>query len=634
MASRRRAGWAAIAVAVLVVGVPTGFAGDSEAKRKRCKASEVKRTVSYRKGGRKHRAKGCAPRTGKVPATVGAALPAALKKTRAVAARLAPRAAKRARKRKAARRVARADRATDAALGRSAAPLATAATVGTDSHSGPVPGPPGTRSTQSVRVTEWSGDEPRVGREGMLVVDTRGTRIAGASSSRHKSVSFKYLMDRCPDGGGIGRGPVTYTQIDRWTVDGPGGPVVMTERGVFEGEIVAHFADNAHIASVDVTGDWSWSTETRRAGTRVGRHAVGGGAHSEGFRQSADGSGNHVDVRTTVATATDDRTAISGAYLGLFTVVLPDIFMEEALDGIQKRALSGACVRVVANEPTVHVSPASTVPIVAHLVDSARATFSGTITTTHERVRPASADGNPDARFTYQSALSGTTDRVQLNHVSRRGVGGTSVEVIYDSFTYRVLSATLDETIDGERDPQPGFGNCPLSGHQTNKMNLGPQPLDPNSGDGHLIDDGANRSGLIRASGTASLASLMHGCDVGQEPPEPCTAPGSFETDRDVSFQVTLPKAGGPAQVQWDFNHEPAAGIGNEGIGTTCLLPNFHAHQGDDSLGAVSVPRAVFEASTPQTLVLDLSFDLPADQSGELHATLRYSLRIQRVSAG
>ena len=138
---------------------------------------------------------------------------------------------------------------------------------------------------------------------------------------------------------------MTYTQHDHWVVD----DVVQDEIGRFSGEIVAHFADNARIASVDVTGDWSWSTETRRSGRRVARHAVAGRAHHEGFSQTTSGSAvdNHVEVRTTVSTATDDGTAISGNYLGLFTAVLPDIFMEEALDGIQKRALSeracGSC---------------------------------------------------------------------------------------------------------------------------------------------------------------------------------------------------------------------------------------------------------------------------------------------------
>jgi len=124
MPAHGRAGWAAIAIAVLVTAVPAGIPAGSHAKRKRCKAAQVRLTVTYRKRGKKHRVKGCAPRAGKVPVTIAAALPHVLKKTRAVAAKLAPRVAKRARRRTAARRVARADRATDAALGRGAAPLA------------------------------------------------------------------------------------------------------------------------------------------------------------------------------------------------------------------------------------------------------------------------------------------------------------------------------------------------------------------------------------------------------------------------------------------------------------------------------------------------------------------------------
>ena len=115
----------------------------AEAKRKRCKASEVKRTVSYRKGGTPASRQGLrAEAPGTVPATVAAALPTVLKRTRAIAAKLAPRVAKRARKRKAARRVARADRATDAALGRGAAPLATAASVTTGTDRSRCPGRP------------------------------------------------------------------------------------------------------------------------------------------------------------------------------------------------------------------------------------------------------------------------------------------------------------------------------------------------------------------------------------------------------------------------------------------------------------------------------------------------------------
>ena len=102
----------------------------SEAKRKRCKASEVKRTVSYRK------ARPQAPRQGLRAARRDG--PGDRRRRAADRAQAHPRdrgearAARRASARASARPpgVSRsADRATDAALGRSAAPLATAATV-------------------------------------------------------------------------------------------------------------------------------------------------------------------------------------------------------------------------------------------------------------------------------------------------------------------------------------------------------------------------------------------------------------------------------------------------------------------------------------------------------------------------
>ena len=632
MPAHGRAGWAAVALAVLTTGAPTALTGESEAKRKRCRSAEVKQTVTYKRRGHKRRAAGCAPKAGAVPKTVAAALPTVLKRTRAVAAKLAPRVAKRARKRKAARRVARADRATDAALGRGAAPRATAVTVTTSADRGPVAGPPGTRSTMTRHITGRTGDEPRIGREGDLIIDTKSTRVAGASSSKRKTVSFKYEMDRCPDAGGIGRGPVSSTQHDRWVV----GDVVQDEIGRFSGEIVAHFGDDARIASVDVTGDWSWSTETRRAGRRAARHAVAGNAHSVGFSQSTSGGtvASHVEARTTVSTATDDGTAISGNYLGLFTAVLPDIFMEEALDGIQKRALGGACVRVVPEQAEVHVAPASTVPIAAHLADPGGATFAGTITTQHARVQPGSGDGH----FTYASGATappGGFDIVRLDHTSRRGVASPgSVKVIYDSFDYRVLSASLDETVTGERPAAMGFPACPQSARETNKMQLGPQPSDPStSSDGHLFDDGANHSGQIRASGSASIDTLAHGCDVGQEPPVACTGTSSIQADREVTVDVSLPKAGGPARVRWFSNADPTAGTGFENHGS-CLTPTFHGHTDNEAIGVRSVPRAIFESGGPASLSIEVQLDLPDDQGGTVHATEKYALTIQRVRGG
>jgi hypothetical protein len=158
-------------------------------------------------------------------------------------------------------------------------------------------------------------------------------------------------------------------------------------------------------------------------------------------------------------------------------------------------------------------------------------------------------------------------------------------------------------------------------------MSLGPQPLDPFSSDGHLIDDGPNLSGQIRAIGTASLDAVMQGCRF-EEEPTPCTATVSFEDEREVTVQVDLPKAGGPARVEWFFNRDPAAGLGPDG---TCIAPTFHARQDDTSLGVVSVARSVFESSGPQTIGIEVSFELPSDGGGTIEAVERYALTIQRV---
>jgi hypothetical protein len=642
MPAHGRAGWAAIAIALLVAGAPAAFTGDSEAKRKRCRASEVKQTVTYRNGGRTHRAAGCAPRFGTVPAGMGAALPVVFGRVRAFALDLMPPTVKKLRRATAARKVLRADRVTDAALaGRAAATAQAASVTTTGPDSKAVDGPPGTRSTVRGTETRWSGNEPKVGREVKGVVDTTSTRLAGSDSQARKRVEFKYLMDRCPDGGGLGRGTVSHLQTDQLTINtAEGGRAITTTTGRFEGDVVAHFADNARIASVDITGTWSWSTDSRRgprrtgATTRVSHHATSGTAAAEAFHQSESGGSidSHVDIKPTVTAGTDDATAIAGNYLGRLTAVMPDLDIEEMLDGIQARALGGACVHVVPDPPTVHVSPSSTVPIAAHLVDSTGASFSGPVTTTSDRVQPQRADANPDAHVTYAAAASpppGGFDTVRLDHVSRRGAAFEAVKVVYDSFDYRVLAATLDETVTGERPPD--FPQCPASGSQTNVMSLGPQPFDPRtSSDGHLFDTGQDRSGQIRASGMSTMSSNMKGCDVGSTPTS-CSGTGSAQTERDVTVQVDLPKAGGPARVQWSFNQDPAAGIGNESHGT-CLTYMFHGHTDDASLGVRTVPREIFESDGPSDLSIEVTLDLPNDQGGTVHAVERYTLRIQKVA--
>ena len=264
--------------------------------------------------------------------------------------------------------------------------------------------------------------------------------------------------------------PVTYTPARPLDDPAVGGTWCRPRSGRFSGEIVAHFGDNARIASVDVTGAGRGRPRRAAPAGGVARHAVAGGAHSEGFSQSTSGNSvdNHVEVRTTVSTATDDGTAISGNYLGLFTVVLPDIFMEEALDGIQKRALCGACVRVVPNQPTVHVTPgeqrAGRRPprrLGRRLVRRGRSRR--TNDQASRRSAPTATRTPLHLRGARQRAAR-QLDFVRLEHTStpRRSRTRASSTSIYDSFDYRVLAATLDEH-GHRRSGPPDFPQCPPS---------------------------------------------------------------------------------------------------------------------------------------------------------------------------
>jgi hypothetical protein len=96
---------------------------------------------------------------------------------------------------------------------------------------------------------------------------------------------------------------------------------------------------------------------------------------------------------------------------------------------------------------------------------------------------------------------------------------------------------------------------------------------------------------------------------------------------------VTLPNTG-PAQLRWEFNRAPSAGIGDEDTSGTCPTPPIQFNQDDVSLGDRSVPRSVFEATTPQTLSVDIAYPLndpDFPEAGDLDVVLRYSITIQRV---
>lgn len=617
----------------------------SAKKSKRCKSSEVKRKITYTKGrsGRRRSFTACVPRSSlKTPAS----LPAALRQGRRVAVKLAPKSIARLLRGRAARRVSAADAVTDRALAAGLAP-ARAATVTHDSDTQTLKGPRGTQTVQHRSGTGWDDAEPNPGADIDVTIETKSTRIDGLSSRKKSTLKLVRTMARCPDAGGVGRGVLKYSQKEARFIDKPGGghgviEVLLT----FDAEVLVHFNDEAVVTSVEVIGDWAWSEETRispgrgAAEQRLTRFAVGGAVTG-----ASGPDGRSVKVTTSVTNATSDTMAILGMLFGTLARLVPEDFIGELVSGSASRAGGGVCARIVPDPPTVHIKPGGSVAINAGLNDADGAPLQGSVKALAQRatVTPAEAQADPTARFTY-AALStsppGHTDTVALTHVSKRGrASAKSVTVIYDdevSHSYRILDATLDETITGVR-PASSFPGCPdFNNRQVNTMSLGlqPSPTGPPGSAGRLFEGPDGFLGTIIASGPATATTTLQGCDLASEPPRPaCTTSGSATITRDVSFEITLPKTG-PAQLRWSFEFGPTAGLGSEGAGTTCLTPPIGWTTSDFSIGYRTVPREVFEAATPQNLsvAIDLRLTDP-NPSGpaEIHAVENYSMTIQRV---
>ena len=365
---------------------------------------------------------------------------------------------------------------------------------------------------------------------------------------------------------------------------------------------------------------------------------------------SANSNHRDVTLTTNVTGASGDRSALQGG-IGrpLFADQVARFLVEQAISDMQRRALSGICVRVEADPAVVHVKPRGTVTIGGRLVAADGASFEGRIRGLAERggtVAPEFSQGNPRATFTYHAAASkppGGTDSVGLYHVSRRGAarpGG--VTVIYDdevSHSYRVLSAKVDETFIGTKPGSSFAAGCPeFRNRQDNKLSLGlqPPPLPFPGANGHLLGglDG-EFVGQITATGPASVTSQVEGCNIEPDPPVRCTGTGSETRGKDVGFDITLPKTG-PAQLRWRFDDKPSAGLGgSEAPFPPCwAAPIGGDTDGDLSAGERTVPRAVFEATAPQTLTVAIDLLLPAPDllaPGQMHAVESYSITIQRV---
>ncbi len=85
--------------------------------------------------------------------------------------------------------------------------------------------------------------------------------------------------------------------------------------------------------------------------------------------------------------------------------------------------------------------------------------------------------------------------------------------------------------------------------------------------------------------------------------------------------------------MQW-FLTDPIAGLGSEGAGSTCFCSPIGTTLDDQSIGKKTVPSEIFQSDTPQTVSIDVDFDLglPGGLGGTISASETYSLTIQRVN--
>jgi hypothetical protein len=471
--TRRRAAAAGTTLVFLAAGA-TSLTATAAPAAKRCKASEVTRTITYarKRGGRRIRITACGPRSTARPATLPATLVAAHKALRRIALQLAPaRIAPLARSR-AARRVQAADAPADAALGARLAPLAHAAGgarpvplahaagVVRSDESKTTHSPPGTTTTERKVGALYDADDPEPGSETVVTTDTRSTRIAGLSSSKAKKVELVNRISRCPDAGGVAHGRLRFVDTETFMMDKPGGGRgTITVTVTFDAKIAAQFDDNARIASAQTTGGWTWSTTTRLSpGGEQSRHTATSTVTATTLgAPSPTGNGRSVSFDTSISSA-DDAMAVPAGVLGpIAATFMPEIFASQLLADVQSRALSGICMHIVPDPATVHVRPGGQVTLGARLKDYDGAEATGPIrvlsTAAGATVTPDQAQAEPRATYTYFALPTippGGKDVVALEHTSKRGRSpGNNLTVIYDQPTTK-YTGTFSGRWDGE----------------------------------------------------------------------------------------------------------------------------------------------------------------------------------------
>ena len=443
-----------MALAVLIGGPSAAAAGASKARR--CPTGQVRRTIAYvhHKGGPVDHASGCVAKAVVVP-TSFAGLQRSIRK---LGLTFAPAKVVRAFGAAAARRLAAADAKTDALLAADVAAHAARATR--DNNTQTNDNGTQTLHSESHESLDTADD---VGEAYVTTSSTKATRVRGTAIK--KRLQVRYLINRCPDASGKSQGSLSMTLTDVRTSNG----VSISETSKFDADIVVQFDDKAQVASVKVTGTWSFAVDTAHS-----HRSVGGDVSSSDFRIT-DGSA-YINLPTSVTSGTDDAIATGGGPLGVWVA---EIVAKDTIEKLIGRAraypLGGGCVKIVPESPTVHVRAGGTVDIVAHLTDHHDQTFAGPMTAVNvaNRVTPTETQANTDARFTYAAssdAKAGDTDVVQLGHLSKRGKAlpsGGTVNVVVDkgrfpkrfdgTWTSIITLGPLTETVQGTaayvRDP-------------------------------------------------------------------------------------------------------------------------------------------------------------------------------------
>jgi hypothetical protein len=428
-----------VTLVVLVGGLSP--ASVDAAKAGRCPSGQVRRTIDYvhHKGGPVDHATGCVAKTVVVPTSF-----AGLQhRIRALGLTFAPARVVRAFRTAAARRLAATDGRTDALLAADVAAHAARATR--DDNTQTNDNGTQTLHSESHESLDTADD---TGEAYVTTSSTKSTRVRGTAI--RKRLQVRYLINRCPDASGKSQGSLSMTLRDVRTSNG----VSISETSTFNADIVVQFDDKAQVASVKVTGTWSFAVDTAHS-----HRSVGGEVSSSDFRIT-DGA-VYINLPTSVTTGTDDAIASGGGPLGVWVaeIVAKDT-IEKLIGKARGFPLSGGCVKIVPESPTVHVRAGGTVDIVAHLTDHHDQTFAGPMTAVNVagRVAPTATQASNDARFTYAApseAKAGDTDVVQLGHLSKRGKALPN-------------SGTVNVVVDAGRFPKR------FDGSWTRIMTLGP----------------------------------------------------------------------------------------------------------------------------------------------------------------